>query len=446
MKILALWFGLSQRVGRRAYFLSGAGLMLVKYLVDAAVVRQFTGHWWSPLDYLSPLGSVRATALRGVPPGVVLGLAIWTLPFMWIGVSMSLRRAVDAGRSAWVALLFFVPYAKYLLMLVLSVLPSVPQATWRVRLPTPQLDERLKSALLGIGAALAITIPTVLLGVYFKRSYSFGLFLGTPFTAGWVSGQVFNARHARGAGDTIRVALLATVLAGGVLLAFAAEGAFCLALAFPLAALVAIPGALLGRSVALRGSEPSSGVGMAALAAPLLVLAEPRLPPPTYEVVSVVEVAAPVERVWASVVTFPQLPPPTEWLFRIGVAAPERARIEGIGVGAVRYCDFTTGSFVEPITAWQDGRLLSFDIARQAPPMREWSPYRDVNPPHLDGYFRATHGEFRLEPLPGGRTRLEGRTSYTVNMFPQGYWATAAGWIVQAIHLRVLRHIKALAE
>jgi uncharacterized membrane protein YhaH (DUF805 family) len=446
VNLLSLWLGLSRRVDRRSYFLSGAGLMALKYLVDAAVVRQFTGHWWSPLDYLSPLGAVRATALRGVPPAVVLGLALWTLPFMWIGVSMSLRRAVDAGHSAWVALLFFVPYAKYVLMAALSVLPTTTAATWRERLPAPQLDDRLKSALMGIGASLAITIPTILLGVYFKRSYSFGLFLGTPFTAGWVSAQVFNRHHPRGAGETIRVALLATVLAGGVLLAFAAEGAFCLALAFPLAALVAIPGALLGRSVALRGTGPSSGVGMAALAAPLLVLAEPRQPAPTYEIATVMEIAAPPERVWANVVRFPELPPPTEWLFRIGVAAPERARIEGSGTSAVRYCDFTTGSFVEPITAWEEGRLLSFDIVRQAPPMREWSPYRDVNPPHLDGYFRATHGEFRLAPLPGGRTRLEGRTSYTVDMFPQGYWAMAAGWIVQTIHLRVLRHIKRLAE
>jgi hypothetical protein len=420
--------------------------MALKYLVDAAVVEQFTGRWWSPLDYFSPLAAIRTTALRGVPPGVVLGLALWTLPFMWIGVSMTLRRAVDAGRSAWIAVLFFVPYAKYLLILVLCLLPSVASDTWRERLPAVQLDERRKSALLAIGAALAVTIPTVLLGVYFKRSYSFGLFLGTPFTAGWVSGQVFNKHHARGTGETVRVALVATLLSGAVLLAFGAEGAFCLALAFPLAALVAIPGALLGQAVALRGAIPMSRPGAAALLAPVLVLAEPRLPPPTYTITSVVEIDAGPERVWAHVVSFPRLPPPTEWLFRIGVAAPERARIEGAGVGATRYCDFTTGSFVEPITAWQEGRLLAFDIVRQAPPMKEWSPYRDVNPPHLDGYFRATHGEFRLEPLPDGRTRLEGRTSYTVDMLPQGYWAMAAGHIVSAIHLRVLRHIKRLAE
>jgi len=78
--------------------------------------------------------------------------------------------------------------------------------------------------------------------------------------------------------------------------------------------------------------------------------------------------------------------------------------------------------------------------------MRELSPYRDVNPPHLDGYFRATHGEFRLSPLPDGRTRLEGRTTYVVDMFPQAYWRLIAAGTVEAIHQRVLRHIKTLAE
>ena len=162
--------------------------------------------------------------------------------------------------------------------------------------------------------------------------------------------------------------------------------------------------------------------------------------------VTVVEIDAPPAVVWCHVVTFPKLPPPREWLFRAGVAAPTGARIDGTGVGAIRYCDFTTGSFVEPVTVWEETRRLEFDIAVQAPPLREWSPYRQVNPPHLDGYFRATHGAFRLTPLPGGRTRLEGRTRYVVEMFPQRNWTIPAGFIVGTIHARVLRHIKALAE
>lgn len=131
---------------------------------------------------------------------------------------------------------------------------------------------------------------------------------------------------------------------------------------------------------------------------------------------------------------------------RASVFAPLRARIEGHAVGATRYCDFTTGSFVEPITSWDENRLLAFDITAQALPMEELSPYRNVHPPHLDGYFRATHGEFRLTPLPGGRTRLEGRTAYVIDMFPQVYWTVPSRAIVSAIHRRVLHHIQTLAE
>ncbi len=51
--------------------------------------------------------------------------------------------------------------------------------------------------------------------------------------------------------------------------------------------------------------------------------------------------------------------------------------------------------------------------------MAEWSPYRNVAAPHLDGYLRVRDGEFRLQPLPGGRTRLEGRTRYEMRIFPR---------------------------
>jgi uncharacterized membrane protein YhaH (DUF805 family) len=445
-RLFRLWFGLSDRVDRRTYVASGIGLMLLKYLVDVAVVWHYTGRLYTPADYLSPLWTVRQHALQGVPPGAMLALGAWALMFLWIGVGMSLRRAADAGKSPWLALLFFVPYVNLVLMAALSLLPTAPAARWRSDTPAAVLDERFKSALLGILISLAVTIPTVLLAVYFKRSYSAGLFLGTPFTLGWITGHVFNRTYPRTAGQTAQVAVLGTLLAGAALFLFAAEGAVCLVLAFPLAAGVAILGGLLGRAIALRGAESASRAGMAVLVAPVLVLTEPRIPTPSYEVLSVVDIDAPPATVWRYVVTFPDLPPPTEAVFRIGVAAPLRARIDGSGVGAIRYCDFTTGSFVEPITAWEEGRLLAFDIVRQAPPMQEWSPYRDVSPPHLDSYFRATRGAFRLVPLPGGRTRLEGRTSYEVEMFPQGYWAVPADRIVSAIHLRVLKHIKQLAE
>jgi hypothetical protein len=76
---------------------------------------------------------------------------------------------------------------------------------------------------------------------------------------------------------------------------------------------------------------------------------------------------------------------------------------------------------VEPVTAWDEPRRLAFDATGQPAPMFELSPCRHVHPPHLHGYLRSNRGEFRLVPLPGGRTRLEGRTWYEFDMFPQSY-------------------------
>jgi len=444
-RFLRLWFSFTEPVDRKTYAVHGFGLMAFKYALDVALIWVFAHRFWTPLDYVNPLWSAREQVLRDAPAWLAPVLVITTLPFLWIGVSMTLRRAVNAGVSAWTCLLFFVPGVNYLLMLALCLVSQFPKQARVPAVPVPQVDERLTSALLGVAASLGITLVTVGIGVYLKRSYSTGLFLGVPFTIGYISSYIYNRRFPRAVGESIVVALASVTIAGGALIVFALEGMMCTVMALPLAFAVALPGALLGRVVARQSVEPGAGVGMALLV-PLFVAVEPRAAPPTHEVVTVVEIAAPPDVVWRHVVTFPELPPPTELLFRAGVAAPTRARIVGTGVSAVRYCDFTTGSFVEPVTAWEENRLLEFDITAQAPPMTEWSPYREVNPPHLDGYFRATHGEFRLTPLPGGRTRLEGRTAYVVDMFPQRYWTLPAGRIVAAIHERVLRHIAALAE
>jgi hypothetical protein len=58
----------------------------------------------------------------------------------------------------------------------------------------------------------------------------------------------------------------------------------------------------------------------------------------------------------------------------------------------------------------------------------------------------STRGEFQLEPLAGRRTRLVGRTWYRFDMRPQGYWTLWSDFFIHRIHLRVLRHIRDLAE
>ena len=57
-------------------------------------------------------------------PGLGMALLLFALPFVWIGVTMSVRRAEDAGVSPWWVVAFFLPGLNYLLMAVLAMLPT----------------------------------------------------------------------------------------------------------------------------------------------------------------------------------------------------------------------------------------------------------------------------------------------------------------------------------
>jgi hypothetical protein len=167
---------------------------------------------------------------------------------------------------------------------------------------------------------------------------------------------------------------------------------------------------------------------------------------PLYAVTTELEVDASPSRVWANVIGFKEIPPPSEWIFRTGVAYPIRAEIIGRGPGAVRYCVFSTGPFVEPIRVWDEPRTLKFDVASNPPPMKEWSPWKDVHPPHLENFLVSEGGQFRLFETTGGRTQLEGTTWYRHHMWPAPYWRLWSDFIIHRIHLRVLNHVKSLSE
>src|SRR5262249_14422729 len=84
----SLLFGLSEPVNRRQYAVAGFSLMAFKYVVDAGIIYASSRTLWSPLAYLTPLESARIEAV-GKNTAVAVALAIWTLPFIWIGVSMT---------------------------------------------------------------------------------------------------------------------------------------------------------------------------------------------------------------------------------------------------------------------------------------------------------------------------------------------------------------------
>jgi len=454
---VSLLFGFRQPVARYPYFNLGMLLMALKYGVDLALSMAFASTPLDPLSYFSPLLSQRLGAMGTYPEWLPIVMFVWALPFIWVGVSMSARRAVNAGQSPWLSVLFFVPLLNYLLIALLCVAPE------RARKPAAELTAahapsahpetsdsalaRLRVAATSVAAAAAFGALAALFSVFGVEQYGSALFIGAPFVLGVIAGFLLNRAARQSLGATVAVSALSVTLAGGVLFILAFEGALCLMMAAVLAYPLAGMGALLGRALA-SGLQPTQATLSLVVAWPLLALmpwdAAERFPVSATQ--SSLEIDAAPERVWPHVIGFSPLPPPSEWLMHAGVACPLSARIVGEGVGAVRYCEFTTGAFVEPITVWEPPYRLAFDVAEQPPSMREWSPYEVVHAPHLHGGLQSLRGEFKLTRLPGNRTRLEGTTWYRLKMAPHSYWSWYGDYAIHVIHLRVLSHIRELSE
>jgi hypothetical protein len=298
---------------------------------------------------------------------------------------------------------------------------------------------------IAVGALYASVVIQV--SIYWVEDYGAALFFGTPFITGVAAGYILNLRTDHSMGITLLVALLSVAVSGGALLLFALEGIICVAMAAPLVVPLGLAGAPIGKLLADRRRRLHGGLIGALVVVPLWATVAARLPDRSeFVVVSQIAIGAPPAAVWQQVIAFPEITERPEWFFRLGISCPQGARITGQGVGATRECIFTTGRFIEPITAWDAPRRLAFDVREQPAPLFELTPYREIHPPHLDGAFRSTRGEFELVALPDGGTRLVGRTWYTLDIRPHAYWTIWTDWLLHRIHHRVLRHIEQQSE
>jgi hypothetical protein len=372
-----------------------------------------------------------------------LAVALLTVP-------PAVPRLRDARLPLWLAPLLLVPAVNVVFAAVLAVVPGEhpdrPPSRLERLIPGTMLGSAVVGVVLTTLFGLAITVlATTVLG-----NYGFGLFVATPFCLGLFSSLVYGARERRDAAECATVGTVAVFVATVTLIAVAVEGAICIVMALPITLLLGVAGALVGYLIQSRGARRPSAqvVSAAVLVLPALLGVESLegREPPLRAVTTQIVVDAPPSVVWRHVVAVEPLPEERELVFRLGIAYPTRAVIHGQGVGAVRRCRFSTGDFVEPITVWDPPRRLEFRVASQPPPMRELSPWGDIHPPHLDGFLLSRRGRFVLRPLPGGRTLLAGTSWYENRMWPQAYWAVWSDSLIHRIHLRVLRHVRAVSE
>jgi uncharacterized membrane protein YhaH (DUF805 family) len=446
-------------IERDAYCMWGVLLFALKFNLDRVLGAVFFHKSWAAFDWDQVRLYLWQVAPERADRAYFLTLLAAALPFLWAGVVLTLRRLRSLGWKPWWVLLFFVPVLKLIFFALLSLLPSrvTPGAYDDCSTPRPTLigafipRSAFGSAAVAVFISIGAAVSMLWFGVTVLGNYGWSIFVGLPFAMGLLSVLIHSCHERRDVLGCLALANGTVLLAGVGLLLFAMEGAICLLMAAPLAFTLGSVGGLVGYMIqeTFRSRDDSPRLlCLAILAVPTTMAMEHTIPPPAplFEVRSSVIVSAPPEKVWQNVVSFSELPPPTEAIFKLGVAYPVHAEIHGHGVGAIRHCNFSTGPFVEPIEVWDEPRLLQFSVTRNPPPMQEWTPYQEIHPPHLDGYLESRAGQFRLLKLDDGRTLLEGTTWYYHHLWPAGYWKLWSDFIIHRIHLRVLNHVKNLAE
>jgi len=307
---------------------------------------------------------------------------------------------------------------------------------------------RSNSAVVGVVMTTAVATLIAAAAIDFRR-YGWTLFAFLPFFVGFFPAMIMRRSGPRSFGDCARAALAVTATLALGFLALGQEGLICILLAVPLALPLVMLGAYVGyvlvhKSALLPPTPPAAAI-ILAVGASLLAELRPRTAP-TYTVSDSVVIAASPGMVWTSLINMGPLGQPKDLLFRLGVACPQRVDIYGSGVGADRVCTLTTGQLHERITTWQPSHLLAWQSITTPPPLKELNPFRETNPPHLNGFYRSVGGQFALEPIGADSTRVTRSSSYQHNMYPARYWQLWCDYVAHRGHVHVLDVLKVAAE
>jgi hypothetical protein len=216
---------------------------------------------------------------------------------------------------------------------------------------------------------------------------------------------------------------------------FFKEGAVCLLIGFPILFVCGFAGVLIGR---LLFKSKAAAMNLSVIPVLLIAtLAEGKL---RQDHQGVVEdrllINAPAAAVWNYIVSFPTIGvAPNYWLNKVGLPSPLATTCQGAFVGAARECIFTNGLvFKERVFELTPMRLLTFEIVEQP------------HDPELLGHLTLHRGQFQLIDNNDGTTTLIGRSWYTLHMRPLWYFDWWTRDVTSHVHLRVMEHIKTLAE
>ena len=191
------------------------------------------------------------------------------------------------------------------------------------------------------------------------------------------------------------------------------EGFICAFLFLPIAVVIGSVGGIIGGLVARSKTSREAKnlfVGCVLILPLLIIPAESRFvaPKDIRQVETSIEINAPPQIVWRNIervrpIQSDELQP--SWSRRIGFPAPVEATLSREGIGGVRHATFAGGVlFIETVDVWEPDHRLAFSIHAETAQIPAATLDDHVR---VGGqYFDVLRGDYEIEPLPSGFSRL----------------------------------------
>src|SRR6478736_4238592 len=334
-------------IDQRDYLVWGIILFAIKYNLDRLIAYAY-GKTWYITDYFMQADTASVRQLTDPDKVFYSVLLIQSLPFIWFGTVLCVKRLRNAKLPLWLVLFFFIPFLNFILFMLLSAIPEREKETDSNMRFLDRLIPKSKegSALFSIGIVLIISLAITGLMINYLNEYGWSLFVGVPFMLGFGSVLIYGHHRQLKFKEAFTVSLISILLFSLIIFILAFEGIICIVMALP----ILFPIALIGATIAYAINDSRRAMTTNLFIIPILTIPcagfiehGNNLTPPRMNVVTEIIINAPKQEIWNELVAFGQIDPPTELLFKTGIAYPIHAQIEGTGVGAVRRCNFTTG-------------------------------------------------------------------------------------------------------
>ena len=220
-----------------------------RIVATAAFGRRFTiFNYWIP-----PTDAIRVDSLSASDARFLTTMVLMSIPFVWIGLSLTVRRLRSAGIPLGFVALFFAPFLNLVFFAVLCFVPN--RDRWNATADSQQM-ERAPSRLIPsdpLGSAATGAILTglvgslaVYLGVQSIGVYGWGVFVALPFCMGMASVLIHTHHRPQTLASCLLVSVVSVLVVGVVLFALAVEGLVCIMMAVPVATPLAMLGGVFG--------------------------------------------------------------------------------------------------------------------------------------------------------------------------------------------------------